>query len=465
VPSCRLPPQGPADPAGALHDNCSSQSDRRSSRIDCRDRMRVASDPRTTWSVVPLARRTCLETEETPMTTPQPETGLGATRGAELARTALPLLAARLPDYLRDLTTLANLDSGTYDRAEVERVGAWVRARCRQWGAQIEDHPGGAFADSFAARLGGQGTRHVVLLAHLDTVFPAGTTAERPLRIEGERVLGPGTCDMKAGLLMGIYAVEALAALGCGDFGEVRLVCTTDEEVGAPSSRAFVERMAEGAAAVLVLEAGRENGDIVGQRRGGGVYRLEVAGGSAHAGVEPQKGRSAALSLARQVVALHGLTDLEAGRTVNVGIIHAGTRANVVPDHAEAEVDLRFNTAADMERLLCDSEAALASAALDGTTYTWTPLHMRPPWERNDHTDRLAAQANLIAQALGFSVRAAATGGTSDGNFTAARGVPTLDGLGPIGGLDHSPREYVEIPSVAPRTALLAGLIAAVTSG
>jgi glutamate carboxypeptidase len=384
-------------------------------------------------------------------------------RGTELARTALPQMEARLPEYLRELTTLANMDSGTYDRAEVERAGAWVRARCRAWGAEITEHPGGAFADSFAARLGGTGSGLVVLLAHLDTVFPAGTTRERPLRIEGERVLGPGTCDMKAGLLAGIYAVEALAALGFTDVGELRLVCTTDEEVGAPSSRAFVERMAEDADAVLVLEAGRENGDIVGQRRGGGTYRLEVTGLSAHAGVEPQKGRSAALSLARQVVALHELTDLAAGRTVNVGVLHAGTRPNVVPDHAEAEVDLRFNTAADMDLLLRACEAALAHAALEGTSYTWESVQLRPPWEPSAATDRLAMLADTIAQALGFSVRAASTGGTSDGNFTAARGIPTLDGLGPIGGLDHSPREYVEIPSIAPRTALLAGLIAGVT--
>lgn len=395
----------------------------------------------------------------------EPGADQNAERAAALARAALPHVEARLPAYLADLTTLANMDSGTYDRAEVERVGAWVRARCREWGAQIEEHPGGDFADSFAAIRGGQGSGRVVLLAHMDTVFPAGTTAQRPLRVEGERVLGPGTCDMKAGLLAAVYAVEALRALGFTGYGEIRLVCTTDEEVGAPSSRGFVERMAEGADAVLVLEAGRENGDIVGQRKGGGVYKLEVAGRSAHAGVEPQKGRSAALSLCRQVVALHALTDLEAGRTVNVGVIHAGTRPNVVPDHAEAEVDLRFNTMADMDRLLREITTALAGAVLEGTTYTWAPLHVRPPWEPSAGTERLVELASTTARALGFDVRAAATGGTSDGNFTAARGIPTLDGLGPVGGLDHSPREYVEISSIAPRTALLAGLIAAIASG
>jgi glutamate carboxypeptidase len=381
-------------------------------------------------------------------------------RAMSLAQATRQQMDRRLADYLRDLETLVNLDSGTYDRADVERVGAWARARCRQWGAELDEHPGGDYADSFAATLQGAGRANVVLLAHMDTVFPSGTTTQRPFRTEGDRALGPGTCDMKAGLLAGIYATEALRGAGVEHYGRLRLVCTSDEEVGSPSSQRFIERMAQGADAVLVLEAGRENGDIVGQRRGGGFYRLVVTGRSAHAGVEPQKGRSAVLTLSRQVVALHALTDLAAGRTINVGSVRGGARPNIVPDHAEAEVDLRANTLADMELLSAGVSAALAREALEGTSYTWTPIEFRPPWEPNPGTTRLSALADQIAGALGFRVRVAATGGMSDGNFTAAAGIPTLDGLGPIGGLDHSPYEYVEIPSIAPRTALLAGLIA-----
>jgi glutamate carboxypeptidase len=379
---------------------------------------------------------------------------------AALAQAVLRRVEQRLPQFLDDLQTLVNMDSGSYDRADVAHVGAWARARCGQWGAAIEEHPATEFADSFAATVCGTGQGTVVLLAHMDTVFPSGTAAARPYSVEGERAHGPGVCDMKAGLLAGVYAIEALREAAPQRYAQVRLVCTTDEEVGSPSSRPFIERMAAGADAVLVLEAGRENGDIVGQRRGGGFYRLVVAGRSAHAGVEPQKGRSALLTLSRQVVALHALTDLAAGRTVNVGSAHSGTRPNIVPDHAEAEVDLRANTAADIDILTRGVDAALRDAALEGTTYTWEAARFRPPWEANPGTTRLAILANEIAQALGFSVRAAATGGMSDGNFTAARGIATLDGLGPIGGLDHSPFEYVEIPSIAPRTALLAGLIA-----
>lgn len=361
--------------------------------------------------------------------------------------------------YLRDLETLVNLDSGTFDCEDVERVGSWLRARCATWGAEIEEHPGGNQASSFAASLYGTGSRKIVLLGHMDTVFPHGTSKERPFRLEGATALGPGVCDMKGGLLAAIYGIEALRGLRYDRFATLHFVCTSDEEIGAPSSRAFVERIAAGADAVLVLEAARANGDIVRQRRGWGSYRLEVTGRSAHAGVEPELGRSAALTLSRQVVALHKLNDYVKGRTVNVGTLQAGTRPNVVPDHAVAEVDLRANTAVAMGRLLADAEAALSVAAIEGTTYTWTPMCYRPPWGANPGTERLLAIARRVAAELGFVVGGATTGGTSDGNFTAALHIPTLDGLGPIGGLDHGPSEYIELASILPRVALLAGVI------
>lgn len=383
---------------------------------------------------------------------------------AALTETVRRDLESRLQGFLRDLEALVNLDSGTYDRADVERVAAAVRARCAAWDARIEEHQGGDFANSFAATLNGSGAARILLLCHLDTVFPHGTAAARPFRIEGDRARGPGTCDMKGGVLVAVYAIEALRRLGFDDFAELRLLCTTDEEVGAPSSRPFIERMAPGADAALVLEAARENGDIVGQRKGGGFYRLEVSGRAAHAGVEPEKGRSAALTLSRQVVALHALNDYTAGRTITVGTLRAGIRPNVVPDEAVAEVDLRAYTQADLAVLLSEVEVALSREAIEGTNYTWTPLQMRPPWERNPGTERLVEQARAVAATLGFEPQAATTGGTSDGNFTAAMGIPTLDGLGPVGGLDHGPLEYISISSIVPRTALLAGLIAAVSA-
>src|SRR5260221_11200313 len=169
------------------------------------------------------------------------------TESAARAEAARHELTPRLPAFLADLETLVHLDSGTYARDDVERVSAWVKARCAGWGAEMDEHPGGDFANSFAATLHGQGRARIALLAHLDTVFPHGTAAARPFRIEGDHALGPGTCDMKAGLLAAIYPVEALRSGGFNGFGRLRLICTTDEEVGAPSSRGFLERQAAGA--------------------------------------------------------------------------------------------------------------------------------------------------------------------------------------------------------------------------
>jgi glutamate carboxypeptidase len=371
-------------------------------------------------------------------------------------------LEERRSSFLADLETLVNLDSGTYDRDDVTQVGSWIQQRLASWNGKIQWQASTEFADSFAVTLMGPGAANVMLLGHMDTVFPHGTAATRPFRIEYGRALGPGTCDMKAGLLAAIYAVDALKSVGFNQYHSLRCVFTADEEVGAPSSRGFVEEMARGMDAALVLEAGRENGDIVGLRRGGGVYRLEVHGRSAHAGVEPQKGRSAALSLCRQIIALHGLSDYLAGRTVNVGTLRSGTRPNVVPDLAVAEVDVRAPTQHDMEQLLREAEAVLTREALPDTTYTWSPISFRPPWGPSEGTTRLAALAEIVASLLGFEIAAASTGGTSDGNFTAALGIPTLDGLGPVGGLDHGPLEYIEIASIVPRTALLAGLIVSI---
>jgi glutamate carboxypeptidase len=369
-------------------------------------------------------------------------------------------LQSRYDAYLRDLESLVNLDSGSYDPSDVAQVEAWLRARCASWGAEFASQSGGGtFADGFAATIHGQGQGTVVLLGHMDTVFAHGAARERPFRLEGSRALGPGVCDMKGGLLAAIYAVESVRSLGFDRYATLRLICNGDEEIGSISSRGFIEEQARGADAVFVLEAARENGDIVRQRRGMGAYRLTVQGRSAHAGVEPQKGRSAALSLCQQVIALHALNDYATGRTVNVGVLSAGTRPNVVPDHAEAEVDLRADTIPDMEQLLGDAEVALAGSALEGTTYAWEQTQYRPPWGPLVGTDALVEMAQQIGATLGMTFAAVKTGGTSDGNFTAAQGIPTLDGLGPIGGLDHSPQEYIDCASIVPRTALLAGLI------
>jgi len=299
--------------------------------------------------------------------------GSGVNRDAPaLARAAAEHLQRALPDYLRDLAVLVALESGSYYRDGVQLVGAEIRRRASDWVATLDVNPGGEYGDSFALTLAGRGSASVTLLCHMDTVFDRGEVAENPFRTEeterGLRARGPGVSDMKAGIVSAIYAIDALRTLGFDAFKRLTLVCTSDEEIGAPSSREFIERMATGADAVLVLEAGRENGDIVGQRKVSGFFQLAVRGLPAHAGVEPEKGRSAILTLARQTVALHALNDYPAGKTVNVGEVRGGTRPNVVPEYASASVDLRARTQRDFEELLAAVRVALDENALAGTT-------------------------------------------------------------------------------------------------
>jgi glutamate carboxypeptidase len=292
---------------------------------------------------------------------------------------------------------------------------------------------------------------------------------------------------MKAGLLAGLYALAALRAEAPGigratwgpagplptaraaseplswlPFEHLVFVGNPDEEIGSPVSTPIIARLAGDSDACLVLECARANGDIVSARKGNVTLRAHVVGRAAHAGVEPEKGRSAILEAARQVVALEALNGRWAGVTLNVGVIRGGTRANVVPDEATYEIDLRSPTRPAMVAAEAELRAIAARPIVADTTTSVEVVSRHWPMEKLRQSERLVAHAVASAGRLGFPLRDAATGGASDGNTTAGLGVPTLDGLGPIGGLDHSPGEYVEIASIVPRTTLLAGLLLAV---
>jgi glutamate carboxypeptidase len=299
-----------------------------------------------------------------------------------------------------------------------------------------------------------------MLVAHLDTVYPVGIATARPLRSEDERLIGPGSADNKSGLLAGLYAAEALAALAPESFGLLSVVCGGDEETDARASEAMLKALAPGYDIALVLEAGRENGDIVSARKGGGLFTMEVAGRAAHAGVEPEKGANAALALAHQIIALQALNGMRPGVTVNVGVIAGGSVPNAVPDHASAQVDVRVIRPEDMAPVEAAIRAIADEERVPGTSTNVGGGWGFPPMARTPAILHLAEVARGCAQELGFTLSDAATGGMSYANLLAGFGLPVLDGLGPIGGLDHSPREYIDIDSIVPRTALLALLVA-----
>lgn len=369
-----------------------------------------------------------------------------------------------LSDYLADLERLVNIDCGTHNKAGVDAVGAMVREmlEARNWSVQV--HPQAQYGDCLEARLAGQGRARIMLLGHLDTVYPDGTAAERPLRFEDDRALGPGVSDMKSGLLTGIYAVDALLTAGFRGFSELIFFINSEEEVGSPVSTPIYTHIAQAQKldAALVLEAARANGDIVSARKGGGEFHIRVTGREAHAGVEPEKGANAIVELAHQIQAITALNGLNPGTTVNVGVIRGGTRPNVVPAFAEAEVDVRVVEAVGIAAL----ENAVAKLAKDtvvpGTKVEISGGVSKPPMEKTPAVAFLVELAQQAARRLGFEVQDTLTGGMSDANSLAAIGVPVLDGLGPIGGDDHSPHEYLDVTSIVPRTAMLALLIQAI---
>jgi len=315
-------------------------------------------------------------------------------------------------------------------------------------------------------------------------VFPDGTAGARPFRIEAGVAHGPGVTDMKSGLLAGLYAILALISLGEDDdppsadrggdrsnagsspaelpFERLVFVANPDEEIGSISSTPIIRELALASDVCLVLECARANGDIVSARKGTVDLRLTVHGRAAHAGVEPEKGRNAILAAAHLIVELQALNGRWPGVTLNVGVIHGGTRPNVVADEAILEVDLRATGREHLEAAEAAIRAAAARMLVPDTHVSVEETARHWPMEKLERSGRLVEHAQAIAGRLGFELADAATGGASDANTTAGLGVPSLDGLGPIGGNDHSPAEYLDVDSIVPRTALLAGLLLAV---
>ena len=369
----------------------------------------------------------------------------------------------RLGQYIEELRELCAVDSYSYHKAGLDSMAVLLAARMRGLGMQTEVVQRETWGNDLVGISEGDGGGNVLLLGHIDTVYPVGIAAQRPLRIENDVVFGPGVCDMKGCILAAIYAVEALHALNFREYGELRFLCVSDEEINTRHSKDLIKSLSRNAQGALVLEAARSNGDIVSARKGHTWFTLTARGRSAHAGVEPEQGRNAIVELSHQIMQVQQLNGWREGITVNAGVINGGTMPNVVPDFAQVQFDVRFLTNDDLhaieqrfrafmeDRLVPDVELTL-EVAPDG----------KGPMSRTPGTLKLAQQAQSFASMLGFSLNHVLTGGASDASYTSSYGVPTLDGLGPIGGRDHSPYEYLELNSVAPRAALLAGLIAAI---
>jgi glutamate carboxypeptidase len=375
------------------------------------------------------------------------------------------IVAARSEAFVEDLRTMVDIDCGSYTPSGVNAIADLCERRFRDGGWSVErtaHAPEGnepQLGDLVIGRLDGAGGPRILLVGHMDTVFDEGTVAERPFRIEGDIAYGPGVSDMKGGLLTGFAAVEALQEAGFDRFGHITYVCNPDEEIGSVVSGPVIRQLAPMHDAAFVLEGARANGDIVSARKGITDFRIEIEGRAAHAGVEPDKGRNAILEAAHATIAIQALHGRWPGVTVNVGVIHGGTRTNVVPAQCELHVDLRSPSAGTLDAAAAEIERICSEHTVPDVRTTVHANGWHRPMEKGEGGARLVDLAVGVASDLGFEVRDAATGGASDANTTSAAGTPTLDGLGPVGGDDHAPGEWLDLSSVVPRISLLAGIV------
>jgi len=369
----------------------------------------------------------------------------------------------REEQIVQTIHQLVETESPSDNKQAVDRLGTLLAGRFEGFGGHAKFHRVQNFGDHLQVDFAGaRGGKPVMLLGHLDTVYPMGTLATMPCRVADGRLWGPGSFDMKSGIALMLHAIEGLRAWHQDTLPRpVTILLVSDEEVGSETSRLITENLAKKSAAVLVLEPSHGlKGALKTARKGIGEYLLKITGKAAHSGLDFEKGQSAIVELARQIIAISKLVDLKRGVTLNVGTVQGGTRVNVIPAEASAVLDVRVarkQDAAGIDRKLRSLKPFNRKCKLEITGGM-----NRPPMERTPAVAALYEKAAEIAKQLGWKLEEAAVGGGSDGNFTAALGIPTLDGLGGVGEGAHATHESILISALPKRAALLAGLIEAV---
>ncbi|MBI5567414.1 MAG: M20 family metallopeptidase [Chloroflexi bacterium] len=365
---------------------------------------------------------------------------------------------AALPDAISLLKQLCSLESPSGDKDAVDACSAFVAGQLRTLGVEVRTVPQPIAGNHLVADWMGSGSAtgsgQFLTLCHLDTVWPLGTLATMPLREADGKLYGPGAYDMKAGTAILWLALRALQAAGLPPKHPIRMIFTSDEEVGSVTSRDLIEAEARRSTLALVLEPAMAGGQLKTFRKGVGEFKIVAQGRSAHAGVDHPKGLNAIAELAHQIIKLQAMTDYDLGTTLNVGVIAGGTASNVVPERAEMEVDFRVSKMSEVERLM--PTILNLQPALPGVQLAISGGLNRPPMERTATMIATFGQARRLGESLGLKLEEGSTGGGSDGNFTSALGTPTLDGIGARGDGAHAVHEHVIIDSLAERAALLA---------
>lgn len=366
-------------------------------------------------------------------------------------------LAGQKEAMLELLRDVVNIDSGSYDKAGVDAVGARFECFFAEQGLLTRREPMERYGDAIHVRLDDRLTneKSIVLMGHRDTVFSKGEASRRSFRIENGRAYGPGVADMKAGLVMNAFVLTAFSKLGGAPAPLVGLI-TSDEEIGSPACRPVIENVARGARAVLNSEPGRPDGNVVTGRKGGVFMRMTIEGRPAHSGGNFEKGISAIGELAHKIIAIHKLTDLAKGTTLNVGTIRGGEAVNMVAPSAEAEIDLRYIDPPERAKTMAAIEEIVASSTVPGTKATLEIKGEFLPLNPTAISDALFAHYRASARDAGLNVEGEFSGGCADSGFTAAVGCPTICAVGPVGGAAHTPEEYLEIDSLVPRAQAMA---------
>jgi glutamate carboxypeptidase len=354
---------------------------------------------------------------------------------------------------------VVNIDSGSYDKAGVDAVGEAFEEFFREHDIEVERLPQDVSGDIFRARIPGPGNAPIVLMGHRDTVFSKGEATRRPFTIRDGRAYGPGVMDMKGGLVLNAFVLAAFKKFG-GHSAPLVALLTSDEEIGSPQSRSTIEETARGARAVYNAEPGRANGNVVSRRKGGVFMIMDITGKAAHSGGNFEAGRSAINALAHKTLAISALTDIPIGVTLNIGLVSGGQSVNTVAPAATGEIDMRYSRHADRNRILGAVEKIVATEHVPGTSATLRIKGEFLPLEQTDGDTRLLAHYKKAALQAGLTVEGESTGGCADSGFTSAVGTPTLCATGPVGGLAHTPEEYLEVDSIVPRAIALANAIA-----
>ncbi|WP_081976167.1 M20 family metallopeptidase [Ureibacillus manganicus] len=362
-------------------------------------------------------------------------------------------------EMLQLIEQLVNIDSGSYYKKGVDQVGSILKEKYEELGFVVDVKEEKEFGNNMVIQHKNAKDPKIILVAHMDTVFPEGTVANRPFHIEGSRAYGPGVVDMKASQVELIYAIKALQKIDSKSVENIQIILNGDEEIGSITSRPLIEKHSIGKEYALIMEPARKDGSLVTARRGGGRYEIVVKGVAAHSGIEPEKGRSAIEELAYKIIQLHKLNDHEKGISVNVGIIEGGSSVNTVSANAVAHVDIRISEMEQASYLEDKIKEICSTTVVSGTEIHLEGAINRPPMVFNEKTEQLLHIIEDVGGEIGLKVKNTATGGGGDASFTSATGVATVDGLGPVGGNAHSEEEYLEIDTLPERTLLLAKTI------